>query len=741
MRSYTKIMQGKTRSLFFVFGYLAIPLFAIASPGQWQWRTPSPQGNTLHCIQFLNSDTGFIGGEKGAFLRTDNGGATWALSNLPRDRTLLSLEFQDARRGVTLQEAISRDQKVLYQTKDGGTTWDSLTVSHSPADYHVDWKGNNIFLADDSALRVSRNNGADWSLCGGQLKASVYSFSFPNADTGYLLLGRTSAGGTPDFQLLKTTNGCSQFDTLPLPGLSSPLTVRFPDARHGFLAGVFNGNVVLARSQDGGLTWKNSDLKSALVDIPTTYCFNDSLLGYAFGERGAALKTIDGGATWSPVISLDSMHLYLLGGFASGSSIYTIGGYGLIEKSLDGGTSWREISNTSGNSITYNDVDFMDKRIGCVVGAGPASATTSTTTGRIGRTIDGGSHWDTISIPKIPRLNSVRFGDGGLGLAVGSGGTVMRTTDGGASWSSLGSIASENLVSIRFAGNGAAYTCGGSGTIYRSNDGGVNWTMVFSQTDMTVLGMDFRGEKYGLVYGLPLANDSAMVFRTLDGGIHWTRSPFPTSHREYLGSVPRSLQIGLNGSTIAATVQGVIYRSVDSGDHWDSLSDIHRQFPATDGFPPFALLFTNPDTGFVSCGPAMVRTLDGGHSWALQEIETNPPQLNALGSSNGSDVFAVGQWGTILSYDRGTAASRRFAESSSMPKIIIDEKGIHYHLDRRAPIAAAFFRFDGTVVSRLQGRNEEPGEHVIQPPAFSGPGVMDLSIGNVRHVLTLVARP
>jgi len=47
------------------------------SQSGWSWGNPTPQGNTLRAIDFVQG-RGYALGAAGTVLRTDDGGATWS---------------------------------------------------------------------------------------------------------------------------------------------------------------------------------------------------------------------------------------------------------------------------------------------------------------------------------------------------------------------------------------------------------------------------------------------------------------------------------------------------------------------------------------------------------------------------------------------------------------------------------------------------------------------------------------
>ncbi len=92
--------------------------------------------------------------------------------------------------------------------------------------------------------------------------------------------------------------------------------------------------------------------------------FTDADNGYAVGDAGTILKTVDGGETWTiyssgPNNQLNSIY------FTDANTGY-VAGINLILKTEDAGTSWT--TDSSGTWYNLNSVFFTDSTTGYVVG-------------------------------------------------------------------------------------------------------------------------------------------------------------------------------------------------------------------------------------------------------------------------------------------------------------------------------------------------------------------------------------
>jgi photosystem II stability/assembly factor-like uncharacterized protein len=148
--------------------------------------------------------------------------------------------------------------------------------------------------------------------------------------------------------------------------------------------------------------------------------FVDQNTGYAPGETGTMLKTIDGGTSFT-----DGLTGYAVGdGYLSGLN------HGTIYKTTNGGSSWAPVCETNHG---FWSVYFFDSGNGYAMGAGQSMIKTS----------DGGLTWSEIPFKEgIPSLllTSCDFIDSHTGFAAGiSGydntGLIFKTYDVGINWS------------------------------------------------------------------------------------------------------------------------------------------------------------------------------------------------------------------------------------------------------------------------------------------------------------------
>lgn len=248
--------------------------------------------------------------------------------------------------------------------------------------------------------------------------------------------------------------------------------VRFADANQGWAIG--DGGTIL-RTVDGGRRW---------TPVPNGFS-NDSLLGldaiddqrlWISTGHGRILQSTDGGQTW--VLAHQARTGLWAIDFADPDHGWTVGLMGLVLHTADGGQTW--ISQT----VPYDfadiyDVQFVDDRLGWTAGE----------FGVVYRTTDGGETWEDVSPPSFLSLRALSFVDRWNGWVVGRAGQIYQTTDAGTTWITQ-TVIHQDLLDVRFVDASTGWAVGLSGTILQTTDGGGTWTLAPSGTNAWLFGTD-----------------------------------------------------------------------------------------------------------------------------------------------------------------------------------------------------------------------------------------------------------
>jgi photosystem II stability/assembly factor-like uncharacterized protein len=298
-------------------------------------------------------------------------------------------------------------------------------------------------------------------------------------------------------------------------------SVHFSDAKHGWAVG--DGGLVLS-TVDGGATWCSQN--SGTTDDLESVTFVDNRHGWTVGfENGTILYTRDGGVTWQRSISGG------LNGLSSVSFVdslhgWIVGEHGVILATGDGGLNWhlQSINSEPFRSAWLMSTHFVDTQHGWA--SGEALLATS----------DGGRTWvDTQAKNVDPTnralvlsmvTNSVYFVDVKHGWIAASSGLILIATDGGTNWRPQRNSGGDNLNSVYFKDLKRGWAVGNNGTILGTTDGGTTWVVQNSRI----------GPSYGTHIGLGAhlrsifcwdnqncwaVGSAESILSTTDGGTTW----------------------------------------------------------------------------------------------------------------------------------------------------------------------------------------------------------------------------
>lgn len=196
--------------------------------------------------------------------------------------------------------------------------------------------------------------------------------------------------------------------------------------------------------------------------------FKDASNGIVVGDNGSVFTTTNSGTNWVSKNSGTSLQLRGAA-FAGGSTYFAVGDDGAAIKSIDDGNTWTIL-----NSGTT-------ERLLCVAAVGQ-SVWIGARNGLILYSNNGGSTFSSMSNPANDDIKDIQFIDASTGFACGSNSFFMFTSNGGANWASRSSGIQVGLNGLHFVNQTKGWTVGGAGTLYSTTNAGLNWIAQQSQT-------------------------------------------------------------------------------------------------------------------------------------------------------------------------------------------------------------------------------------------------------------------
>ncbi|HEX5111554.1 MAG TPA: YCF48-related protein [Saprospiraceae bacterium] len=483
----------------------------------------------LEGVDYLDGTEGeFAAAGGNGFIITENGGVNWT-------------EIADAPTGIKAVKILSMTDIVVVATggvfrwKDG--TWED----HSPAASNL----KDGFILDDQHIWVytggstakiyyTSNGGADWNenteIDGPDVVvfynalygvASETKKIYITKDGGqhWILrsdgvINNTSAdiafGESPNVMISASLNNnpaISMDSGLTwVPKLTGLINTRSYSVATSDDEIFWLGNDLstIALSDDAGDTWVESagPTRSIIQDMH----FLSRTVGFAVGNKGAILRTVDGGTNWVDLSKGDIKGYLAIHGLAAND--LWIGTNQRVLHSTDMGENWTEKLLIAGGN--FNDVlELTPTRILAVSSAG-----------LIYRTTDGGANWDTVftingQLRSISKIDNQRL------MATGYNGVILRSEDLGDTWHSVTiPEAGNQYEQAFFLGNdGWLVTSSFKHQMWHTTNAGDSWDTITLPIDRFWDGVFFITPDTGIVVGHNTSEGRA--YMTFNGGENW----------------------------------------------------------------------------------------------------------------------------------------------------------------------------------------------------------------------------
>jgi photosystem II stability/assembly factor-like uncharacterized protein len=364
--------------------------------------------------------------------------------------------------------------------------------------------------------------------------------------------------------------------------------------------------------------------------------------GYAIGDDGTALRTDDGGATWTGLATGTSQDLTRLQAVTP-DVVVVLGGDGcVVRRSDDGGRTFHKM-------FVLAEVGCPD-RVAAAYFVSPQVGYLLLRDGNVLRTTDGGETFGRgTAIPgteasagggrAVPA--DAIFTDAASGLVFLAGGTTaFRTTDAGASWTPEPDVPAGNVQRLRVVDPVTFYAFG-PGTLLRCTDAGQTWQARAVGTSNSVTGIGcatvdvclmtvdrganlLRTENGGETAEAITASTSPLFAagfanpaRAIAAGAGGATAVSNDGGRNYVpvgGDIAGSFQFGLRpGPTdqiaLALGARGQLARTTDNGTTWKAIN-VATSADMRD------TSFSTADNGYaLDQRGGLFRTANGGQSW------------------------------------------------------------------------------------------------------------------------------
>lgn len=261
-------------------------------------------------------------------LISEDQGQSWTTRYLPSTAKLRAIALVDSRHGFVCGE-----NGLLLVTEDGGLGWRHVPVPTEEHLTRIHFVGRLGWIAGyGGTILHSNDGGMTWVRQFTGVWQPLEGIFFADAEHGWAVgwLGT----------ILRTTDGGLTWQQAPAPTARYSLSsVYFRDAQNGWIVGMF-GQIL--RSRDGGATWQAqpSPVQSWLQSV----VFDQSGRGWIAGGTDL-LVSEDGGETWKPVPG--DGWLFLTRFVRVNDSLWAVGPFGVLRKDADASEAWRRLETVS----------------------------------------------------------------------------------------------------------------------------------------------------------------------------------------------------------------------------------------------------------------------------------------------------------------------------------------------------------------------------------------------------------
>lgn len=552
--------------------YLTILFILFSEPGeaQWFWQNPTPQGNNLNSIFFINSEEGWAGGWNGTIIHTNDGGDNWEIQYNHYPYIVNSVFFIDELKGWAAGGPPDWSG-IVYRTTDGGISWDVTDPN-----YCGDHMLQDVFFMNDQVGWVVGWRNEAFKTSNGGITWGDYSFGTGDDYNSVFFQDLQNGWIVGDQGIVyRTTNGGNNW-TADTVSASSLQCIVFINDSTGYICGT-DGTIMM--TTDGGDSWiqKNSALAGILREIQ----FISADTGFIVGA--GIQRTVDGGNSWQ-VMSLQTC----FSGSFSGSTGYTAGIYGIMSKSYDYGTTWNNLGSFAG-FVAIKTSFFLDENNGWLIEAEGGYRTWHTS--------DGGDTWACLDTQNTYYVKKILFTDTLNGWASCEN-HIIHTNDEGYSWypqyTASGYYYEFGDIFFTDSDHGWA---GRVDTLFSTIDGGITWQVSVISPGVNLGAIFFLNQDTGWISGA-----QGNIFFTYDGGLTWSQYSCSTTFGSMVFTDP------MNGWGVS---NDGIFHSSDGGHSWilqnNEISFTH-------------ISFSDPMNGWACGGRSRIlHTDNGGLTWEPQE--------------------------------------------------------------------------------------------------------------------------
>lgn len=400
----------------------------------WSAQTSGTTENLL-AVHFDDANTGWVAGENGTVLVTTNGGSNWTIQGSGGPVALRGVYALDGETAVVVG-----DVGAIYKTVNGGATWSGKLTRQFLYGVYFPSSTIGYVVGAAGAITKSTDAGVSWTGQTSGTSQTLYGTHFTSTSNGWAV----GDGGT----ILRTTNGGTNWSAQSSGGSSLLYRVQFADANNGWVVGA--GGKIL-RTTNAGVTWTSQTSETTANLVGLHIVNTDSV--FAAGSAGTILKTRSGGILLTTTENLNAVYF-------KGETGYVVGDGGVALRTTDGGSSWSALT---GGTEKLRSV-FVSPSGNNVYAVGDAGQYLTTSNATLS------SSWTVRSSGTSQTLHSVWVSTDRI-YAVGDGGVMRSATALADLTQALSTGTTESLRSVQCEGiTNNCWSIGSNEVVIRSTN-------------------------------------------------------------------------------------------------------------------------------------------------------------------------------------------------------------------------------------------------------------------------------
>ena len=308
------------------------------------------------------------------------------------------------------------------------------------------------------------------------------------------------------------------------------------------------------------------------------------------------------------------------------------------------------------------------------------------TGGGVWKSTDGGGNWAPIGTdvfqsssvgaitvaPSDPNIIYVGMGEADMRSNISYGDGIYKSADAGKTWKHMGLKAADAIANIEIhptnsdiafvSAMGNPFSPNKERGVYRTKDGGKTWDLVLSKNDSTgaisvsidkvnpLIIYASLWQAYRNGYSMSSGGKGSGLYKSVDGGDTWTSlSDKPGMPKGLLGKIGVSVSPA-NPNRVFALIEnakGGLYRSDDGGEHWNLINEDKNLWQRPWYYMNLAADPTN-ENGLIVLNVNSYKSADGGKSFTRIPvhhgdthdawINPNNPNNFIIGDDGGAEV-------------------------------------------------------------------------------------------------------